>query len=221
MKKFVYASSSSVYGDEPNLPKREDRTGNLLSPYALTKYVDELYADVFANTYGIEYIGLRYFNVFGRRQDPESMYAAVIPLFIKQLMSHKCPHINGDGSITRDFTYIDNVIKMNLLAINTTDKATINQIYNTAVGEQTSILQMTNLLIKYLSKYDKDIKLIRPEFGLPRQGDIKHSIASIEKAKKLLAYQPDFSFEKGLEETISWYWSNNKQLTNIEDVATM
>ena len=221
IKRFIFAASSSTYGDSQEIPKVEDRIGKPLSPYALTKYVDELYADVFANTYGIEYIGLRYFNVFGRRQDPESMYAAVIPLFIKQLMSHKCPHINGDGSITRDFTYIDNVIKMNLLAINTTDKATINQIYNTAVGEQTSILQMTNLLIKYLSKYDKDIKLIRPEFGLPRQGDIKHSIASIEKAKKLLAYQPDFSFEKGLEETISWYWSNNKQLTNIEDVATM
>lgn len=214
IKRFIFAASSSTYGDSQEIPKVEDRIGKPLSPYALTKYVDELYADVFANTYGIEYIGLRYFNVFGRRQDPESMYAAVIPLFIKQLMSHKCPHINGDGSITRDFTYIDNVIKMNLLAINTTDKATINQIYNTAVGEQTSILQMTNLLIKYLSKYDKDIKLIRPEFGLPRQGDIKHSIASIEKAKKLLAYQPDFSFEKGLEETISWYWSNNKQLTN-------
>ena len=221
IKRFIFAASSSTYGDSQEIPKVEDRIGKPLSPYALTKYVDELYADVFANTYGIEYIGLRYFNVFGRRQDPESMYAAVIPLFIKQLMSHKCPHINGDGSITRDFTYIDNVIKMNLLAINTTDKAIINQIYNTAVGEQTSILQMTNLLIKYLSKYDKDIKLIRPEFGLPRQGDIKHSIASIEKAKKLLAYQPDFSFEKGLEETISWYWSNNKQLTNIEDVATM
>ena len=221
IKRFIFAASSSTYGDSQEIPKVEDRIGKPLSPYALTKYVDELYADVFANTYGIEYIGLRYFNVFGRRQDPESMYAAVIPLFIKQLMSHKCPHINGDGSITRDFTYIDNVIKMNLLAINTTDKATINQIYNTAVGEQTSILQMTNLLIKYLSKYDKDIKLIRPEFGLPRQGDIKQSIASIEKAKKLLAYQPDFSFEKGLEETISWYWSNNKQLTNIEDVATM
>ena len=221
IKRFIFAASSSTYGDSQEIPKVEDRIGKPLSPYALTKYVDELYADVFANTYGIEYIGLRYFNVFGRRQDPESMYAAVIPLFIKQLMSHKCPHINGDGSITRDFTYIDNVIKMNLLAINTTDKATINQIYNTAVGEQTSILQMTNLLIKYLSKCDKDIKLIRPEFGLPRQGDIKHSIASIEKAKKLLAYQPDFSFEKGLEETISWYWSNNKQLTNIEDVATM
>ena len=221
IKRFIFAASSSTYGDSQEIPKVEDRIGKPLSPYALTKYVDELYADVFANTYGIEYIGLWYFNVFGRRQDPESMYAAVIPLFIKQLMSHKCPHINGDGSITRDFTYIDNVIKMNLLAINTTDKATINQIYNTAVGEQTSILQMTNLLIKYLSKYDKDIKLIRPEFGLPRQGDIKHSIASIEKAKKLLAYQPDFSFEKGLEETISWYWSNNKQLTNIEDVATM
>ena len=221
IKRFIFAASSSTYGDSQEIPKVEDRIGKPLSPYALTKYVDELYADVFANTYGIEYIGLRYFNVFGRRQDPESMYAAVIPLFIKQLMSHKCPHINGDGSITRDFTYIDNVIKMNLLAINTTDKATINQIYNTAVGEQTSILQMTNLLIKYLSKYDKDIKLIRPKFGLPRQGDIKHSIASIEKAKKLLAYQPDFSFEKGLEETISWYWSNNKQLTNIEDVATM
>lgn len=209
IKRFIFAASSSTYGDSQEIPKVEDRIGKPLSPYALTKYVDELYADVFANTYGIEYIGLRYFNVFGRRQDPESMYAAVIPLFIKQLMSHKCPHINGDGSITRDFTYIDNVIKMNLLAINTTDKATINQIYNTAVGEQTSILQMTNLLIKYLSKYDKDIKLIRPEFGLPRQGDIKHSIASIEKAQKLLAYQPDFSFEKGLEETISWYWSNN------------
>lgn len=206
VKRFVFAASSSTYGDSTELPKVEDRIGKPLSPYALTKYVDELYADVFAKTYGIEFIGLRYFNVFGRRQDPNSMYAAVIPLFIRHLMLHKSPHINGDGSITRDFTYIDNVIKMNALAINTKSDTAINQIYNTAGGEETSILQLANHLISLLSEYDEEIKYIQPEFGQYRKGDILHSKASIEKAKELLGYTPVTSFIEGLTDTVEWYW---------------
>lgn len=207
VKRFIFAASSSIYGDSTELPKVEECIGKPLSPYALTKYVDELYADVFSKTYGTEYIGLRYFNVFGRRQDSNSMYAAVIPLFIRQLLAHKCPHINGDGSVTRDFTYIDNIIKMNALAINTESKNSINQIYNTAGGEETSILQLANQLILLLSEYDKNIKQIMPEFGEVRKGDILHSKASVEKAKRLLGYNPEFSFIEGLRETVLWYWN--------------
>ena len=211
VKRFIFAASSSTYGDSMELPKVEERIGKPLSPYALTKYVDELYADVFSKTYGTEYIGLRYFNVFGRRQDPDSMYAAVIPLFIRQLLAHKCPHINGDGSVTRDFTYIDNVVKMNALAVGIENKNAINQIYNTAGGEETSILQLTNQLILLLSEYDRNIKQIKPEFGEVRKGDIQHSRASVEKAMKLLGYNPEVSFIEGLKETVSWYWMNNRR----------
>lgn len=211
VKRFIFAASSSTYGDSTELPKVEERIGKPLSPYALTKYVDELYADVFSKTYGTEYIGLRYFNVFGRRQDPDSMYAAVIPLFIRQLLAHKCPHINGDGSFTRDFTYIDNVVKMNALAVSTESKDAINQIYNTAGGEETSILQLANQLILLLSEYDIYIKQIKPKFGEARKGDIHHSKASVEKAMRLLGYYPEISFIKGLKETISWYWMNNRR----------
>lgn len=182
IRRFIFAASSSTYGDNIDLPKKEDNIGKPLSPYALTKYVDELYADVFARNYGIEYIGLRYFNVFGRRQDPNSMYAAVIPLFIKQYLNHRQPKINGDGLNTRDFTYIDNVLHMNMLALKTTNTQAINQIYNTAGGEQTSINKLANDIKAYLVQYDSSISDINPIHGSYRLGDIPHSFACIDKA---------------------------------------
>ena len=209
VKRFIFAASSSTYGDSNELPKVEERIGKPLSPYALTKYVDELYADVFSKTYGTQYIGLRYFNVFGRRQDPNSMYAAVIPLFIKQYMSHDQPIINGDGTNTRDFTYIDNVVHMNMLAINSANSNAINQIYNTAGGERTSINKLCSLIKIYLSKYDSQINDINPQYGPGRQGDVLHSLASIKKAKQFLGYTPIIDFEEGLRQTIDWYWNNN------------
>ena len=206
VKRFIFAASSSTYGDNKDLPKTEEKIGKPMSPYALTKLVDELYADVFAKTYNMEYIGLRYFNVFGRRQDPNSMYAAVIPLFIKQFMSLKRPRINGDGTNSRDFTYIDNVIQMNDLALNTSNPQAINQIYNTACGERTSISQLASYIKDILVRYNPEIDRIIPEYGPNRIGDIPHSLASIEKAKQFLNYVPKYSFYKGLEETVGWYW---------------
>lgn len=208
VKRFIFAASSSTYGDSQELPKREDCIGKPLSPYALTKYVDEMYADVFHKTYGIDYIGLRYFNVFGRRQDPNSMYAAVIPLFIRQLLAHKSPTINGDGSNSRDFTYIDNVIKMNVLALQTSQLSALNQIYNTAGGERTTIMDMFNLVRASLSEFDSEISDIHPIFGPKRLGDIPHSWANIEKAKSLLRYDPEWSFSRGIQETVNWYKHN-------------
>lgn len=184
VKRFIFAASSSTYGDNTDLPKVEERIGKPLSPYALTKYVDELYAEVFAKTYGTEYIGLRYFNVFGRKQDPNSMYAAVIPLFIKQYLNHKQPMINGDGLHTRDFTYIDNVLHMNMLALTTTNPLAVNQIYNTAGGERTSINRLAKEIKTFLALYDTSILNIDPIHGLNRLGDIPHSFACIDKAKK-------------------------------------
>jgi UDP-N-acetylglucosamine 4-epimerase len=207
IKRFIFAASSSTYGDSKDLPKVEDNIGKPMSPYALTKLVDELYADVFAKTYNMEFIGLRYFNVFGRRQDPNSMYAAVIPLFIKQFMSLKQPCINGDGSNSRDFTYIDNVIYMNELALNTSKPQAINQIYNTACGERTTINQLVSFIKGILIRYNPEIGNINPIYGPNRTGDIPHSLASIEKAKIYLNYVPRYSFYKGLEETINWYWN--------------
>ncbi|HOG18863.1 MAG TPA: NAD-dependent epimerase/dehydratase family protein, partial [Salinivirgaceae bacterium] len=179
-----------------------------LSPYAVTKYVNELYADVFSKTYNMEYIGLRYFNVFGRKQDPNGAYAAVIPLFVKQLMNHKSPVINGDGEYSRDFTYIDNVIQMNLLAMKTTNPDAINQVYNTAYGEQTTLNQLVSYLKECLSKFDPKISEIKVIHGPNRIGDIPHSLASIEKARHLLGYNPKFNIKKGLEEAVKWYWEN-------------
>lgn len=212
VKRFIFASSSSVYGDNSDLPKFEERIGKPLSPYALTKYVDELYADVFARTYGIEYIGLRYFNVFGRRQDPSSMYAAVIPLFIKQYLNHKSPQINGDGSNTRDFTYIDNVIQMNMRALKTTNPQAINQVYNVAGGERTSINKLADMIKSYLVQYDFSISDINPIYGAHRLGDIPHSFACIDKAKRLLNYSPLSSFQEGLNETIKWYYNHRAEI---------
>lgn len=208
VKRFVYAASSSTYGDSVALPKVEETIGRPLSPYAVTKYVNELYADVFARTYGMECIGLRYFNVFGRRQDPEGAYAAVIPLFVKLLMRHESPVINGDGEYSRDFTYIDNVIQMNMLALSTEDAAAVNTVYNTAYGERTTLNQLVDALKEYLSEYDPEIEDVKTVYGPNRAGDIPHSLASIEKARRLLGYNPRYNMKEGLKEAIAWYWNN-------------
>lgn len=208
IKRFVFAASSSTYGDSESLPKVEEVIGRPLSPYAITKYVDELYADVFARTYGIEFIGLRYFNVFGRRQDPHGAYAAVIPLFVKKLMAHEQPVINGDGEYSRDFTYVDNVIQMNMRALTTTNPEAVNQIYNTAYGERTTLNQLVSYLKENLSKMDPEIKSIDAIHGPNRVGDIPHSLACIDKAKRLLGYDPKYSMRQGLEECCRWYWEN-------------
>ncbi len=208
VKRFIYAASSSTYGDSASLPKVEDVIGKPLSPYAITKYVNELYADVFSRTYGMECIGLRYFNVFGRRQDPHGAYAAVIPLFVKKLMQHESPVINGDGEYSRDFTYVENVIQMNLLAISTTNPNAINTVYNTAYGERNTLIQLTGYLKEFLSEFDPEIKDVQIKHGPNRVGDIPHSLASIDKAKELLGYQPKYSLRDGLKEAVKWYWEN-------------
>lgn len=208
VKRFIFAASSSTYGDSATLPKVEDKIGKPLSPYAITKYVDELYADVFARTYGTEYVGLRYFNVFGRRQDPHGAYAAVIPLFVKKFMNHEQPVINGDGEYSRDFTYIDNVILMNNLAMLTDNPQAVNQIYNTAFGERTTLNQLTTYLREFLGAKDEAILGIEPVHGPNRAGDIPHSLASIDKAKTLLGYNPKYSMREGLREAVDWYWEN-------------
>ncbi len=208
VKRFIFAASSSTYGDSKSLPKVEDIIGRPLSPYAITKYVDELYADVFARTYGMEYIGLRYFNVFGRRQDPHGAYAAVIPLFVKKFMSHEAPNINGDGEYSRDFTYIDNVIQMNMLAMTTENPSAINQIYNTAYGERTTLNQLVGYLREFLGAKDAEIIGIEATHGPNRAGDIPHSLACIDKAKSLLGYEPKYSMREGLKQAVEWYWEN-------------
>ena len=208
VKRFIFAASSSTYGDSKSLPKVEDVIGKPLSPYAITKYVDELYADVFARTYGTEYVGLRYFNVFGRRQDPHGAYAAVIPLFVKKFMNHEAPNINGDGEYSRDFTYIDNVIQMNMLAMTTTNPEAVNQIYNTAFGERTTLNQLVGYLREFLGEKDSEINSIEPTHGPNRAGDIPHSLACIDKAKSLLGYEPRYSMRDGLKEAVDWYWEN-------------
>jgi UDP-N-acetylglucosamine 4-epimerase len=210
IKRFVYAASSSTYGDSLGLPKVEDVIGKPLSPYAITKYVNELYAEIFSKVYGIETIGLRYFNVFGRRQNPNGAYAAVIPLFVKQFMNYECPVINGDGNYSRDFTYIDNVIQMNELAMTTQNPEAINTVYNTACGERTTLNQLVQLLKVQLSSIDQKISSVKVIHGPNRSGDIPHSLASIEKAKNKLGYHPRFSIEQGIKEAVSWYYQNLK-----------
>jgi len=211
VKRFIYAASSSTYGDSESLPKIEERIGNPLSPYAVTKYVNELYADIYSKTYKMETIGLRYFNVFGRRQTPNGAYAAVIPKFIKNFLDGESPIINGDGSYSRDFTYINNILQMNYLAMNTNNSKAINQVYNTAVGDQITIKQMAELVREELSSFNKSILDIPILYGPNRDGDIPHSMASIEKAKTLLNYSPSHSFKQGLKESIKWYF---KELNN-------
>ena len=210
VKRFVYAASSSTYGDSQGLPKVEDVIGKPLSPYAITKYVNELYADIFSKTYGMETIGLRYFNVFGRKQDPNGAYAAVIPLFVKQFMNHESPVINGDGNFSRDFTYIDNVIQMNELAMTTQNPEAINTVYNTAYGDRTTLKQLVQLLKDNLAQFDPKIAQVEVIHGPNRAGDIPHSLASIEKGKNNLGYNPKFSIAQGIKEAVSWYWENLK-----------
>lgn len=210
VKRLVYAASSSTYGDSESLPKMEDIIGKPLSPYAVTKYVNELYAHVFGLNYGLDCIGLRYFNVYGRRQDPNGAYAAVIPKFTMQLMAHESPQINGDGTNSRDFTYIDNVIQMNNLAALTKNDSAKGQVFNTAVGERADLNILTDLLKKNLSKYDTKIADVEIKYGPNRLGDIPHSLASIDKAKKILGYQPSHNLETGLKEAVEWYWKNLK-----------
>ncbi|MCK9498257.1 MAG: SDR family oxidoreductase [Bacteroidales bacterium] len=210
VKRFVYASSSSVYGDNPCLPKLEENIGNALSPYAVTKNVNEMYAKVFSDLYGLETIGLRYFNVFGKNQDPESVYAAVFPKFIKQLINLQSPTIHGDGGQSRDFTFIENVIQANELAATNNNPKAINTVYNIAYGEANNLNEITNLLINLLAKFKPEIAGIKPIHGPERQGDIKNSLASIEKAKTLLNYKPKFDVKRGLELTVKWYYENLK-----------
>ena len=201
VKKFVYASSSSVYGDEPNLPKKEGREGNLLSPYALTKRADEEFARMYTKFYGLETFGMRYFNVFGRRQDPDGAYAAVIPKFLKLLLNDKAPTIHGDGRQSRDFTYIDNVIEANLRAC-LAPKRAAGEAYNIAFGAREYLIDIYYGLTEALGKD------IEPEFGPERAGDIRHSNADISKARELLGYDPEYSFEEGIKLAIDWYREN-------------
>lgn len=201
VKKFVYASSSSVYGDEPNLPKKEGIEGNLLSPYALTKRVNEEYGKLYTKLYGLDTYGLRYFNVFGRRQDPNGVYAAVIPKFIKLLLNNERPTINGDGQQSRDFTYIENVIEANLKSCLAPHEAA-GHAYNIAYGGRVFLIELYNVLCEALDKKTE------PIFGPERKGDIKHSNADISKAKELLGYDPEWSFEKGVAAAIDWYKKN-------------
>jgi UDP-N-acetylglucosamine 4-epimerase len=211
VKRFVYAASSSTYGDSVGLPKVEEVIGKPLSPYAITKYVNELYAEIFSKTYGLETIGLRYFNVFGRKQDPNGAYAAVIPKFVMQFMNYESPVINGDGNYSRDFTYIDNVIQMNELAITTQNPEAVNTVYNTACGDRTNLTQLVGLLKENLSTFDQKIGNIEVIYGPNRAGDIPHSLASIAKAEYLLGYKPQFSIQEGLKEAVNWYYNNLKQ----------
>ena len=211
VKRFIYAASSSTYGDSENLPKVEEIIGKPLSPYAITKFVNELYAEIFSKTYGLETIGLRYFNVFGPKQDPNGSYAAVIPKFVQQLINHESPVINGDGNNSRDFTYIDNVIKMNELAMLTTNPSALNTVYNTAYGDQNTLNDLVSDLKKYLSAFDPEINNIPIIYGPNRAGDVPHSLASIEKAKKILQYEPKVSFQDGLKIAVKWYWENLKK----------
>lgn len=210
VKRFVYAASSSTYGDHEALPKIEERIGKPLSPYAITKYVNELYADVFKRTYDFDTIGLRYFNVFGRKQNPNGAYAAVIPKFVMQLMNYESPVINGGGEYSRDFTYIDNVILMNLLALTSENSEAQNQIYNTAFGERTTLNDLVKYLKEYLAEFDPKIAEVEVIYGDYRKGDVPHSLASIDKAKNLLNYHPQHSMKDGLKEAVKWYWDNLK-----------
>ncbi len=204
IKKFVYASSSSVYGDESNLPKKEGREGNLLSPYAVSKRADEEWAKQYTKHYGLDTYGLRYFNVFGRRQDPNGVYAAVIPKFIKQLLAGEVPTINGDGKQSRDFTYIENVIEANLKAV-CSDSSAAGEVFNIAYGGREYLLDIYYGLVDALGIKDKDGNRLEPNFGPDRPGDIKHSNADISKARELLGYNPEWSFEKGIKASIEWY----------------
>lgn len=208
VKRLVYAASSSTYGDSKSLPKVENVIGNPLSPYAITKYVNELYAENFSRLYGIQTVGLRYFNVFGRKQDPFGAYAAVIPKFFISLIKHQRPVINGDGSYSRDFTYIDNVVQANQLAAVANKQEAVNTVYNIAFGERTTLLELFNLIRQNLIRFDSEISSIEPEYGQFRTGDIPHSLADISKARTLLGYNPEYNIASGIAAATAWYWNN-------------
>ena len=208
VKRFVYAASSSTYGNHPDLLKTENVIGQPLSPYAVSKYVNELYAQVFGQVYGLETVGLRYFNVFGERQDPNGAYAAVIPRFIKAVLESESPLIHGDGTHSRDFTYVANAVQANILAASVNNPAAINEIFNVAYGEATTLVQLADHIIKFLLPHIKGTKSISIKFGPERPGDIKHSLANINKAKELLNYNPPYSIEEGLKKAVLWYMSN-------------
>lgn len=210
VKRFIYAASSSTYGDSESLPKVEDVIGKPLSPYAITKYVNELYADIFHKAYGLETIGLRYFNVFGRKQDPNGAYAAVIPKFVMQFMKHESPVINGDGNYSRDFTYIDNIIQINECAMLTQNPKALNTVFNAAFGDRTTLNDLVQYLKSALSEFDTAIAEVEVVHGPNRAGDIPHSLANIDKAKELLGYNPKFSLKEGVKEAVGWYWKNLK-----------
>lgn len=205
VRRIVYAASSSTYGDHPGLPKVEDTIGKPLSPYAVTKYVNELYADVFSRCYGLETIGLRYFNVFGRRQDPNGAYAAVIPRWIGELLDGKASTINGDGETSRDFCYIDNAIQANILAATTKNGGGVNQVYNVAVGDRTDLIDLFHTIRDSIGEYEKKIRTIEPAFGPFRLGDVKHSQADVSKAKEFLQYEPSHLVKEGMRETVKWF----------------
>jgi UDP-N-acetylglucosamine 4-epimerase len=213
VKRVVYAASSSTYGDSTELPKIEEKIGKPLSPYAITKYVNELYADVFSRIYGLELIGLRYFNVFGQRQDPNGAYAAVIPKFVNQLINHESPVINGDGNYSRDFTYIENVVQMNMKALLTRNEEAVNQVYNVAFGENTSLNELVGYLKDFLTEYDPAIASVEVLHGPNRIGDIPHSLADISKARTRLDYNPLYSIKDGLKETLKWYTKDTAAVT--------
>ena len=210
VRRFVYASSSAIYGDHPGLPKVEDQIGRPLSPYALTKYVNELYSDVFSQLYGMETIGLRYFNIYGRRQDPQGAYAAVIPQWIGTLLRGEQPVINGDGSTSRDFCYVDNAVQANLLAALTKEVRALNTSYNIACQRQTSLNDLFRILRGRLAEQRAEIGQIEPVYGPFRQGDVRHSLADISKARKLLGYEPIYHIEEGLNKTTAWFLSHNQ-----------
>jgi UDP-N-acetylglucosamine 4-epimerase len=207
VRRFVYAASSSTYGDHPDLPKKEDTIGKPLSPYAVTKYVNELYADVFARCYGLQSIGLRYFNVFGRRQDPNGAYAAVITRWIGELLHGTTPKINGDGETSRDFCYIDNTIQANILAATTDNKEAVNQVYNVAFGDRTSLNELFRMIRDSLSEFKTEVKEIEAIHGDFRAGDVRHSQADISKAVDLLGYHPSHSVSEGMIETVKWFFN--------------
>jgi len=208
VKRFVYAASSSTYGDHPALPKVEENIGRPLSPYAVTKYVNELYADVFAKTYGIEIIGLRYFNILGKRQDPNGAYAAVIPKWFACLLKGDTVYINGDGETSRDFCYIDNCVQANLLAACTKEAGAINQVYNVAFGERTTLNELFLYIRDLVAEHFPHVKNIQPDYREFRAGDVRHSLADLSKAKKNLGYAPQYSVKAGLDEAARWYIKN-------------
>ena len=205
---FVYAASSSVYGSSKELPKIEFEIGEPLSPYSLTKSINEMYASVYKKTYDFNSIGLRYFNVFGPKQDPEGAYAAVIPQFVKKIKNHEAPVINGDGSFSRDYTYIQNVVQANLLALGATGNTVLNEVYNVAYGARLTLVELVYKIKEQLLNYDHEVKDIEPVFGPERKGDVPHSLASITKARQLLGYDPQYDVSLGLKETIAWYQNN-------------